>query len=295
MVILVVASILIFLIAKQINFVSNTHSITSNKPVVTTSFYPLYFFTSQIAGDKANVYNITPAGAEPHDYEPSTQDMAHIEDSQLLVLNGANLESWADKIKQNLSDKQTLVIAVGEVANSQTPNDPHTWLDPVLAKNEVELILKGLKQIDPANTDFYQTNAQNLLVKLNNLDASFRQGLSSCVKKDIVTSHSAFAYLANEYHFNQISIAGLSPDAEPSVQKIIEVSDFAKTNQVKYIFFESLVSPKLSQTIATETGAQTLVLNPIEGLTDQEIQSGKNYFTEMESNLTNLKLALSCQ
>ena len=275
---------------------------TSSKPQIVTSFYPLYFFTSQIALDKADVYNITPAGAEPHDYEPSTQDMTKIENSTILVLNGGKLEAWGDKIKENLKDKKTLIITVGNnIANQQvveennTIQDPHIWLDPILAKKEVNLITQGLIQVDPNNSNYYQTNAQTLLTKLDNLDTQYRQGLNSCAKKDIITSHAAFGYLASQYHLNQVSIAGLSPDAEPSVQKIIEVSDFAKKNQVKYIFFESLVSPKLSQTIAAETGAQTLVLNPIEGLSDAEINNGKNYFTEMKSNLTNLKLALSCQ
>ena len=274
----------------------------SDKPQIVTSFYPLYFFTSQIALEKADVYNITPAGAEPHDYEPSTQDMAKIENSTMLVLNGGKLEAWGDKIKENLKDKKTLIITAGkDIANQQVTEDnqiiqdPHIWLDPMLAKKEVELITQGLIKIDPVNSNYYQTNAQNLLVKLDNLNIEYRQGLNSCVKKDIITSHAAFGYLASEYHLNQIPISGLSPDAEPTVKKIIEIANFAKKNQIKYIFFESLVSPKLSQTIASEIAAQTLVLNPIEGLSDEEIKNGKNYFTEMESNLNNLKIALQCQ
>ncbi len=274
----------------------------SSKPQTVTSFYPLYFFTSQIAQDKAEIYNITPAGAEPHDYEPSTRDIAKIEDSSLLVLNGGKLEAWGEKIKENLKDKKTLIVTVGEtIANQEVTEDgkkiqdPHIWLDPTLAKKEVIMIAQGLSQVDPANNLFYQANAQKLLNKLDILDAKFRQGLNSCARKDIITSHAAFGYLASDYGLNQVAISGLSPDSEPSVQKLAEVSDFAKANQVKYIFFESLVSPKLSQTVATEIGAQTLVLNPIEGLSDEEIKNGKNYFSEMENNLKNLKIALECQ
>ena len=212
------------------------------------------------------------------------------------------MEAWGDNIKENLKDKKTLIITAGkDIANQQVTEDnqiiqdPHIWLDPMLAKKEVELITQGLIKIDPVNSNYYQTNAQNLLVKLDNLNIEYRQGLNSCVKKDIITSHAAFGYLASEYHLNQIPISGLSPDAEPTVKKIIEIANFAKKNQIKYIFFESLVSPKLSQTIASEIAAQTLVLNPIEGLSDEEIKNGKNYFTEMESNLNNLKIALQCQ
>ncbi len=280
----------------------NIAQTNSGKPQIVTSFYPLYFFTTQIVQDKADVYNVTPAGAEPHDYEPTTRDIAKMEDSTLLVLNGSKLEAWGDKLKEMLQNKKTLIIEVGsDIANQQLIEDgekiqdPHIWLDPMLAKKEVALITQGLIQTDPTNTEFYQTNAQTLLNKLNNLDTQFRQGLNACAKKDIITSHAAFGYLASEYGFNQVAISGLSPDAEPSVQKLTEIAEFAKQNQIKYIFFESLVSPKLSQTIATEIGAQSLVLNPIEGLSDTDIKNGKDYFSEMESNLKNLKIALACQ
>lgn len=274
---------------------------TSDKLQIVTSFYPLYFFASQIALDKAEIYNITPAGAEPHDYEPSTRDIAKIEDSSVLILNGAKLEPWGDEIKENLKDKKTLIIEVGEtIANQEIVDDgekmrdPHIWLDPILAKKEASTIAQALSQADPTNTAFYQANAQTLLIKLDFLDSQFRQGLNNCLKKDIITSHTAFGYLASRYGLNQVAISGLSPDVEPSVQQLTQVAEFAKKNQVKYIFFESLISPKLSQIIADELGAQTLALNPIEGLTDEEIKNGKNYFSEMENNLTNLKIALEC-
>lgn len=275
---------------------------STNKIQVVTSFYPLYFFTSQITLDKADVYNITPSGSEPHDYEPSTQDIARIEDSSILIINGGKLEAWGDKIKENLKDKKIVILSVGdnlaniEISESNTKTiDPHIWLDPTLAKKEVAIITQGLTQADPINSNFYQTNAQNLLKKLSELDTQYRQGLSRCDKKDIITTHTSFGYLANQYRFNQIAISGLSPDSEPSVQKLVSVADFAKKNQVKYIFFENLVSPKFAQTIASEIGAQTLTLNSIEGLSDEEIKNGKNYFTEMKNNLKNLKIALQCQ
>lgn len=281
---------------------THTTANTSGRPQVVTSFYPLYFFASQIALDQADIYNITPAGAEPHDYEPSTKDIAKIEDSSILILNGAKLEPWADKLKENLKDKKTLIVTVGEtIANQEILEDgekiqdPHIWLDPMLAKKEVAMIAEALSQADPTNTDFYQVNAQILLAKLDNLDLKFRQGLNNCAKKDIITSHTAFGYLADQYDLNQVAISGISPDSEPSVQQLAQVAEFAKKNQVKYIFFESLISPKLSQTIATEIGAKTLVLNPIEGLSGEEIKEGKSYFSEMENNLINLKIALECQ
>ncbi len=268
---------------------------------VVTSFYPLYFFTTQIVLDKAAVYNITPAGAEPHDYEPTTRDIAKIEDSQLLVLNGGKLEAWGENIQNILSKKNTTIINVGETLinqditeNDNQMRDPHIWLDPVLAKKEVEIIAKNISTIDPTNSQFYSDNSKLLINKLENLNSQFKAGLNNCQKKDIITSHAAFGYLTREYNLNQITISGLSPDEEPSPKKLAEITKLAKENQINYIFFESLVSPKLANTIAQEIGAKTLVLNPIEGLTDEEIKNGKNYFTEMQNNLTNLKIALEC-
>ncbi len=277
-------------------------TIKSNKLQITASFYPLYYFSQQIGGDKVNVVNITPAGAEPHDYEPTAQDIAQIENSKLLILDGPGLEAWGNSIKQNLNPKNTTVLTVGEglinqkvMEEGQSVIDPHIWQSPPLDKEIVDKITQALTQIDPVNTGYYQANATALKAKLDDLDAQYKQGLANCAEKNIITSHAAFGYLATAYGLNQVSIAGLSPDAEPSPQQLADIVKFAKDNNVKYIFFESLVSPKLSDTIATEVGAKTLVLNPIEGLTNEEISQGKTYFTEMQNNLVNLKIALQCR
>jgi len=277
-------------------------AVQSNKLKITASFYPLYYFSQQIAGDKANVTNITPAGAEPHDYEPTAQDIAQIENSKLLVLDGTGLEAWGNSIKQNLNPKDTMVLTVGDgiinqkvMEDGQEVIDPHIWQSPPLDKEIVDKITQALIQIDPVNASYYQANATALKSKLDELDTQYKQGLANCAEKNIITSHAAFGYLATAYGLNQVSIAGLSPDAEPSPQQLADIVKFAKANNVKYIFFESLVSPKLSDTIATEVGAKTLVLNPIEGLTNDEIAQGKTYFTEMQNNLTNLRIALQCK
>lgn len=278
--------------------------ITAKNPrlQIVTSFYPLYFFTTQIVHDKADVHNITPAGAEPHDYEPTTRDMVKIENSQILIINGGKFEAWADNV-QNILDKQNIsIINISEhLANQDTvekniqTRDPHFWLDPILAKKEAELIFQNLIIADPVNTNFYTDNSKILIDKLENLNTKFKTELSNCQKKHIVTSHAAFKYLAQRYNFNQISISGLSPDEEPTPKQLADIADLAQKNKIQYIFFESLINPKLANTIAQEIGANTLVLNPIEGLTDEEIKNGKNYFTEMQNNLTNLKIALQCQ
>ncbi len=273
----------------------------TTKLKVSASFYPLYFFASQIGGDKADVRNITPAGSEPHDYDPSTQDIARIETGNMLVLNGG-VEAWGNKIKDNLKDKDVLIVTAGEsllskqlTEEGQTMIDPHVWLDPLLAKEEVSKITQGFIKIDPKNKLYYQDNENKLNNKLNQLDLIFKEGLKNCRQKNIITSHAAFAYLGSRYGLNQVAIAGLSPDAEPSAKQLADVADFAKKNNIKYIFFESLVSPKLSDTIAQEAGAKTLVLDPIEGISDNDIKAGKDYFSVMQENLKNLQTALECK
>lgn len=281
---------------------AQTNSSTSILKIqVTTSFYPLYFFTQRIADDKAAVYNITPAGAEPHEYAPTAREMVRIEDSQLLILNGGNLEAWAADITENLRNKEVRVLSVGEslmdqemVEEGESMRDPHVWLDPLLAKQEVRLIAQGLSQADPANANFYSSRGQQLEQELDALHGEYLAGLTNCAQKNIITAHAAFGYLVRAYGITQLSITGISPEEEPSVQKLAEIADFAREHQVRYIFFESLVSPKLSQTIAQEVGAQTLVLNPIEGLSDEEIRQGHDYFSVMRENLVHLRTALIC-
>jgi len=282
------------------------HLSIQNKPhkiSVVTSFYPLFFFASQIVGDEGTVTNITPAGSEPHDYEPNPQDIARIEQSDLLILNGIRLESWGNSIRESLKGSSQIVVVVAESLgqsaatkqNGADLTDPHIWLSPVFAKKEVEIIAQSVEHIDPPNSESYQKNAQILINQLDALDREYREGLRMCQKKDIITSHAAFGYLANEYGFNQVSISGLSPAEEPAPKKLAKLSDFAAEHGIHTIFFEPLVSPRTAETVAHEIGAQTLVLNPLEGLTDQEVANGKNYFTEMKKNLANLKIALQCQ
>lgn len=281
---------------------NNSKTVTSGELQIAASFYPYYFFASEIGGNKVQVTNITPAGAEPHDYEPTSGDLVLINSSKLLILNG-QVEPWGAKIQTDLKGKPTKVLVAGAGLFTQkvtdeaglTAIDPHIWLSPTRAKIQAKAILNELIQIDPSNKDYYYTNANKLLAELDNLDQSFKKGLVSCQKKDIVTSHAAFGYLASDYGLIQIPIAGLSPDAEPSLKEMANITNFVKTNGIKYIFFESLVSPKLSQTIATATGAQALVLDPLEGLTPDALTAGENYLTVMNQNLHNLELALECK
>ena len=269
---------------------------------VTTSFYPLYFFVQSLGKDRVTVTNITPPGAEPHEYEPTAQDILTMNTSALLVLNGGGLEPWGASIQKNMQSAQTFVVVASKDLSlktlredGKTFSDPHVWLSPPLAKQMVNAIASGLEAVDPVNASFYAQNADVLQAKLSALDAEFRSGLSECKQKEIVTSHTAFAYLASTYGLKQISIAGVSPDSEPSPAQLANIASFVKKNNVSTIFFEQLVSPKLSETLAREVGARTAVLDPLEGMTAIDEAQRKDYFTQMRSNLETLKKALVCQ
>lgn len=264
----------------------------NNKIKIVASFYPLYFFASEIGGDRAEVSNITPVGAEPHDYEPTAREIANIESSNLLILNGGGIETWGNKIKDILTGTKIVILIAGDGLFSG--KDPHIWLNPELAKIEADRIGASLSAIDPENKTYYLTNAKALENRLDLLDKKYESRLNNCRTRNFITSHSAFGYLANQYHLNQVSITGLSTDSEPSAKQLAKISQFAKTNNIKYIFFEKLVSPKLADTLASEIGANTLVLDPLEGISNNDISQGKNYFSLMEQNLINLETALQC-
>jgi zinc transport system substrate-binding protein len=280
---------------------------TVNQPVkinVVATFYPLADFAAQVGGQYVTVTNITPPGAEPHDFEPSPKDIAKIYGAKLFITNGYGADAWAEKITPQLESNQVAVIKmsdhVGALKNtdpdlSGTEYDPHFWLDPINASTEVDVIANALIQIDSAHTKEYNQNRNSFKQKLLELDQEFQTGLAHCKSRTIVTTHNAFGYLAKRYNLQTQHILGLSPEEEPSPKKIAEISNVAKQQNIKYIFFETIIDQKLSRTIAQEIGAQTLVLNPIEGLLPEEIKNNKNYLTIMKDNLTNLKTALICQ
>lgn len=276
----------------------------TKKVNVVASFFPLADFAQNIGGDFVNVTNITPAGAEPHDYEPTPQDIAKVYDAKLFIINGNGLDAWGEKIQSDLEAKGVFVVRISDSLNSLKSNspdepslqyDPHFWLNPVNAKKEVNLIADALVKIDPAHQTEYNQNRNSYAKQLTDLDQEYKSGLSMCMQHEIVTSHNAFNYMASQYGLTTLYILGLSPDEEPSPKAIADIATEAKQKGIKYIFFESLVSPKLAQTVSSEIGAQTLELNPIEGFTDEEIAAGKNYLGQMKANLANLKTALQCQ
>jgi zinc transport system substrate-binding protein len=272
---------------------------------ISTSFYPLYYIAQKITGANGVVTNITPAGSEPHDYEPSTAQIKDIYESKLFVFNGAGLDPWAEKLQQNLVktgvktiDMSSKFSILGVVEGSDKGDrDPHIWLSPIMYKQQVAIIRDQLVAIttNPTEKNTYLNNAELLLKDLTKLETEFKTRLSNCDKKEIVTSHDFLQYLAKGYGFSVVSINGLSPDREPSSLELAETTKLIRDKKIKYIFTETLASPKLAQTIAAETGTQNLVLNPLEGLTKDEIDAGKDYISIQKENLESLTKGLECK
>ena len=269
---------------------------------VMASFYPMYDFAQKIGGDKVIVTNMVPAGTEPHDWEPSTTDIAALEDADVFIYSGAGMEHWVDDVLASLSNSDLDVVQASdgitlrqgyEDEDGDVGADPHVWLDPENAKVEMKNIADVLCSADPDNADYYRQNYEQWALECDRLDAEFTEALADLPDKNIVVSHEAFGYLCDAYGLNQMGIEGIEADSEPDPARMAEIEDFVKANNVKVIFSEELVSPKVAQMIADATGAQMQELNPLEGLTDEEIAAGQDYFAVMRENLRTLQDALA--
>ncbi|PYI55257.1 ABC transporter substrate-binding protein [Paenibacillus flagellatus] len=290
----------------------STVTLSEGKVNVVTTFYPLYDFASRIGGDRVNVVNLVPAGVEPHDWSPKSRDLANMGKAQLFLYNGAGFEGWVHDFLDSLNKDSGLTVVEASEGiellhgvpheddghghehehEDDSDVDPHVWVSPKSALKMAENVKNGLVRADAANQAYYEANYETLKKQLSDLDAKFTDALAKAGKKEIVVSHQAFGYLARDYGLTQMPIMGLAPDAEPTAQDLKEINKFVKEHQVKYIFFEELVSDKLAKTLAKDAGIETLVLNPVEGLTEEQINAGEHYVTVMENNLQNLLKAL---
>lgn len=268
----------------------------NGKLVVYTSFYPMYDFAKKIGGDKISVHNLVPAGTEPHDWEPATTDITNLERADMFIYSGLNMEHWVDKVLSTLENKDLIVVEASkdiETIKENDSTDPHIWLSIAKAKQQMENIKDALVAADSENADYYAQNYKKYAQEFDILNEKFKTEISVVPKKTIVVAHEAFAYLCAEYGLTQMGIEGLNPESEPDPERMTEIINFAKENDVTTIFFEELVSPKVAEIIAKEIGAKTAVLNPVEGLTDEQIESGEDYLSIMQQNLEALVTALS--
>lgn len=273
-------------------------------PVV-AAFYPLQYAVEQVGGDRVSVTSLTAAGAEPHDLELTPQQVAAVSDAGLVVYLKGFQSSVDEAVDQaggaNALDAgagiSTLAPTQGEVDEAKESGeappayDPHVWLDPTNMARIVDAVATRLSAADPAGAQQYAANAAALTQKLTALDAEWKAGTATCANRDLVVSHEAFGYLAKRYGLTQVGISGLAPDAEPSPAKVAEVADFVRANDVRTIYYETLVDPKVAQTVASETGAATAVLDPLEGLAEG---STDDYLSVMRANLETVRKSQPC-
>ena len=281
------------------------NSSNGKKVKVLASFYPIYDFVKHVGGDRIDESVLIPVGIEPHDFDPTIQQILNAQSADMLVYNGAGMENaWVNKINSKfaLDTSQGLHLLTSNNGNNDAHAkiiDPHIWLDPVWAIYQVEKIRDGLIKIDFKNAYYYNQNAEKFIAQLNSLNASIKSQLSSsnCAKKDFIALHQAFGYFAKRYGLNQHSIhQGLSPEGEILPQRLQQVVELAENLGLNVIYTEDLIDPRLASTIAEEIpNGRVLVLSPIEGLKQQEQKAGLGYLDKMYENLSALKVGLNCK
>ncbi|MFC0034072.1 metal ABC transporter substrate-binding protein [Micromonospora chaiyaphumensis] len=272
---------------------------------VVAAFYPLQFLAEKIGGDAVAVTSLAKPGAEPHDLELHPRQVGQVADAELIVYLSGFQPAVDEAVEQNGGDRAFDVAGVqplldaaagghqheGEAGHEEESGgkDPHLWLDPTRLATVGDRLAERLGAVDPDRAADFTARAAALRTELTGLDADYTRGLATCQRREVVTSHTAFGYLAAHYRLEQVGITGLSPDAEPSPQRLAEVAKEAREHAATTIFFETLVSPKIAETVAREVGARTAVLDPIEGP-----PADGDYLSAMRANLQTLRTALDC-
>lgn len=274
---------------------------------VVAAFYPLEFVAEQVGGERLAVTGLAPPGVDAHDLELTPQQIAAVAAADLVVY----LTGFQPAVDEVVSAHARAALDAAEVVPLLGPEpdhhpghgaedgdghihyrlDPHVWLDPTRLAAIGDALADQLRDIDPDHADDYAATAATLAQQLAALDTEYAEGLASCQRRELVVSHAAFGYLADRYNLTQIAVAGLSPEDEPTPQRLAEVIHEAERHDATTIFFEVLVSDRVAQVIAAEVGAQTAVLDPIEGLASG---SSEDYLSLMRTNLATLRDALEC-
>ncbi|MDH2907130.1 MAG: zinc ABC transporter substrate-binding protein [Candidatus Nitrosotalea sp.] len=309
----IIAAIVIFTIFANENLSKSkqvsTQNVSDNKLKVAASFFPLYEFARNVGGNKTDVYSFLPIGEEPHEWEPSIQQIEELKGTKLFIYNGAGMEAYISKFMdsgefQNMTfvkatDGITLLKADSAEDDKQILTqggmDPHVWNDPIFAEQEVTNIKNAMQKADPTNAQYYENNANMYIAKLAALDNNIKTGLSHCKKDTFVSFHNAFNYFSNRYGIHDVWISGMAPEVDVPPQDILRIIQIVKDKDVKVIFSEDLVDPRLANTLASEVGAQVLILSPLEGINQTDQQEGKTYLDKWYQNLNNLRTALECQ
>ena len=287
---------LLFLLLIIMNIVSGCggqQSADKSKLQVAASFYPMAEFVQAVGGDKVQVTTLVPDGAEPHDWEPSPKDLTRLGRAQVFVYYGM-VEPWAQQALDALSERKIMPVEAGRGLFARAgKQDPHVWVSPKKAIVQVQRITEALCEADAKHTDIYKDNSRAYIAKLEQLDKRLAAVSKAAPKKVFVTAHAAFGHLAEDYGLRQLSVAGISAEAEPTPGDLQRLITTVKREKVRYVFFETLTDPKIAKLVAQETGAQTAVLDPLEGLDEEGRKQGLDYLKIMEQNIANLQRALN--
>jgi zinc transport system substrate-binding protein len=281
---------------------------------VVAAMYPLEFVATSIGGDLVSVENFTPPGVEPHDLELTPSQVVALDDADLLLYISGFQPALEEAAQQSAPANSLDLLSVNGLkllkvtedghnhgaeedhadeaghSDEELISDPHVWLDPARLVVVAKAVALKFSEVSPENSSIFETNLAKFVAELETLDQKFLTGLASCERDLIVTSHAAFGYLADAYSLTQEAIAGLSPESEPTPKRLNEIGKEAKADGTTTIFFETLASPKVAQTLADDLNIKAAVLDPIEGISE-----GQTYFSIMESNLEALRKALNCK
>jgi zinc transport system substrate-binding protein len=269
----------------------STSSAASTTPKVVAAFYPLQYAAQQVGGTDVTVANLTQPGVEPHDLELTAAQVAEISQADLVLYVKGFQPAVDDAVAQQAADRSIDVTSALQLLDGPEGADPHVWLDPSNMSKIGTAIAERLATIDPTKAETFAQNSSALTSSMAELTKEFSTGLASCKTKSLVVSHAAFGYLAQAFGFTQVGISGLNPEAEPSPARMREVAEVIKANNVSTIYYETLVDPKVAQTIADETGASAVMLDPLEGLAPN---SAGDYESVMKTNLATLIKGQQC-
>jgi zinc transport system substrate-binding protein len=290
--ILILASSALLLAASACSPTAGTEGPSDETVTVAAAFYPLFEAAERVGGNRAEASNVTPPGAEPHDIELSPDHVDQLLDADVVLYLGGGFQPAVEQVAEGRDGITMDVLA--EVVPEGT-RDPHIWLDPVLMADIADVVGRALSEADPEGSDEYEARAAKYREEIGRLDQMFGEGLRDCEHRTFITTHAAFGHLAERYGLVELSIAGLEPESEPDPARLAELEDLLRREGVTTVFTEPLVSPRVAQTLARETGARVAVLDPVEGLAPNQLEAGASYVSVMKRNLEALQEALGCR
>ncbi len=270
---------------------------------IVTSVFPLQEFAREIVGDRGEVGLLIPPGAGVHTWQPRASDILRLSSADLFIYIGAGLEPWITDLLRTLSSPELKVLALAESlplqdreeGDDKDARDPHIWLDFGLDMIIVDQLAALLSEIEPSHAPVFLKHAEVLKARIQTLDAAYARALERCLSRNLlVGGHAAFGYLAKRYNLEQISIFGLSPDAEATPSRLIAAIESGKKSQIRAVFMEANTSSRIAEVVARELGIEVLPLHPGANLSRKEWESGRTFFDIMEENLANLKKGLAC-